>query len=88
MSPQDIEELFIGNMNQLNILDIASASMLKALVQALEDNGNVYIHLEGAVAGGHAVSFSYVAGNQAMIEVFATALGVVVAGDTLEVNHA
>ncbi len=88
MTPHDVEKLFVDNVNQLNKLDIASASMLKALIQALEDNGNVYIRLEGAEAGGHTVSFSYVAGNQAMIKVFATALGVVVAGDTLEVNHA
>jgi hypothetical protein len=87
MTSQEIDLIFIENINQLNKLNIASASMLKALIQALEANCNVYIRLERAEVGGHSVAFSYVAGDPSMIEKIASALGVAVIGNTLKAKH-
>ncbi len=88
MISEEIEQLFIENMNQLKLLNTASASMFKALIQALEENGNVYVRLEGAEVGGHSIAFSYVAGDQSMIETLSSALGLSLVGNTLETNHA
>jgi hypothetical protein len=88
MVSQDIDQLFVDNIKQLNKLNIASASMFKAFIQALEASGNVYIRLAGAEQGGHSVKFSYVAGDQSMIETLSSALGLLLVGNTLEANHA
>ena len=87
ITSHEIDKLFVDNVIQLGKLNIASASMFKALIQALEANGGVYIRLEGAVMGGHSVAFSHVTGDETMISILSSALGLSLIGNILEASH-
>ncbi len=88
MTPAQIEQLFIENTNELNKLNIASGSMIKALIQGIASNGNIYIRLTNATEGGHKVSYTYIEGEQSKIAKVAKALGLIVTNTTLEARHA
>ncbi len=62
--------------------------MIKALIQGIAANGNIYIRLSGAIADGHKISYVYIEGDQALIALIGKALGLTVTETTLETRHA
>ncbi len=87
MNTQQIERLFGENMMEVNKMDIASGSMIKAFLQALESNGLVYIKLSDAVLDGHKVSYVHKEGDKSLLITIASALGLVITNTTVETQH-
>ncbi len=87
MNTQQIEKLFGENMMEINKMDIASGSMMKAFLQALESNGLVFIELSGAVLDGHKVSYVHKEGDKSLLITIASALGLVITNTTVEAHH-
>ncbi len=83
-----INQLFIDNTTEINKLNIASGSMIKALIQGIASNGNNYIRLCGAIEGGHKISYIHIEGNQDLIATIGKALGLTVSDTILEARHA
>lgn len=81
MTQVQIHQLFIGNGNKLNKLNIASGSMIKALLMGLASNGPVYIRLDDADVGGNKVNYTHIEGLGLKVTVTETE-------NTLEVRHA
>lgn len=87
MNTQQIEKLFGENMMEVNKMNIASGSMIKALLQALESNGLVYIELSNAEPEGHKVKYIHKEGDKTLLIQIASALGLVISNNTLETQH-
>ena len=81
MTQVQIDQLFINNGNKLNKLNIASGSMIKALLMGLASNGPVYIRLDDADVGGNKVNYTHIEGLGLKVTVTETE-------NTLEVRHA
>lgn len=88
MNTEQVKELFNKNMLEINKMDIASGSMIKALIQALESNGLVYIELSNAESDGHKVNYCHKEGDKSQLIQIASALGLKISLDTLETYHA
>ncbi len=87
MNTQQVEQLFGKNMMEINKMNIASGSMVKAFLQALESNGLVYIELSKAVPDGHKVEYVHKEGDKTLLIQIASALGLVLSNNTLETHH-
>ncbi|MGR6873085.1 hypothetical protein ACU6U9_12430 [Pseudomonas sp. HK3] len=87
MNTQEVETLFSQNMMEINKMNIASGSMIKALVQALESNGLVYIELSDAVPDGHKVHYQHKEGDKTQLVQIASALGLKITDTTLEAHY-
>lgn len=87
MNTQQVEKLFSHNMMELNKMNIASGSMIKAFLQALESNGLVYIELSEAIPEGHKVNYTHLEGDKALLIQIASALGLVISNNSLETHH-
>jgi hypothetical protein len=87
MNTQEVETLFSQNMIEINKMNIASGSMIKALVQALESNGLVYIELSDAVPDGHKVHYQHKEGDKTQLVQIASALGLKITDTTLEAQY-
>lgn len=81
------KDLFNHNIEQINKLNIASGSMFKALIMALQDNGNTYIRYSDAQADGHQLSYSLVEGDNDLVIEVAQALGIMFNNNTLVCHH-
>lgn len=88
MNQQDIDALFDKNMEELNHMNVASGSMIKAFLQGLEENGPVYLRLSNAVREGHSVNYTLVSGDALIVKNVADLLGLKLNGSVIEVNHA
>ena len=88
MTEEQRNQLFVHNMNELDKLNTASGSMIKAFVLGIESNSQTYIRLNNAVQGGHRVEYVYVEGDESMIDRIGRALGLIITVTTLEVRHA
>jgi len=88
MTRNEIDQLFVQNVQVLNTLSLASGSMVKALIQELENNGPCYIRLHNAVTGGHCVDFNVVEGSGGLVKDMAEALGLGLQAGTIEVPDA
>ena len=88
MTQQQIEQLFKHNTQVLNKLNIASGSMIKALLQGIASNGNVYIRLSNPTEGGHKINYTHIEGDQAVVAIVGRVLGLTVNNTTLETQHA
>ena len=86
ITEQKQQELFEINISALNAMDIASASMIKALIMALSENAT-YIKLYDAMPNGYHISYQFVAGEESLVNEIATALGITVTGNKLETAH-
>jgi hypothetical protein len=87
MNTQQVEKLFGENMMEVNKMNVASGSMIKAFLQALESNGLVFIELSDAVPGGHKVSYKHKEGDKSLLITIASALGLVITNTTVETHH-
>ena len=87
MTPEQIKQLFINNTEEINKLNIASGSMIKALIQGIAANGNIYIRLSGATEDGHKISYAHIEGDQALVAIIGKALGLTVTDTTLETRY-
>lgn len=88
MTQQEIDQLFEDNVFEINRLNVASAAMIKGVIQGIESNGPAYIRLSDAADDGHKVSYTHVEGDQTLVGRVGRSLGVTVTGDTLETRHA
>lgn len=92
MTQVQIDQLFINNGNKLNKLNIASGSMIKALLMGLASNGPVYIRLDDADVGGNKVNYTHIEGDKTLVAKIGEGLGLKVTvtetENTLEVRHA
>lgn len=88
MRQEEIDKLFNSNMEELNKMNIASGSMVKALLQAIESNGPSYIRLSNAVVQGHRVSYSVVEGSAETVVKVAALLGLLLGDSFIEAYHA
>ena len=88
LTQEQINQLFIDNTKEINKLNIASGSMIKALIQGIASNGNNFIRLSGGIEGGHKISYIHIEGNQDLIAAIGKALGLTVTDTTLEARHA
>ena len=88
MTQIEIDQLFEHNTEEINKLNIASGSMIKALIQGISANGNIYIRLSGATEGGHKVSYAHIEGDQTLIVIIGKALGLTVTDNTLGTRNA
>lgn len=90
MNAIQIAELFQANVQQLDLMNIAAGSMVKALIMELQrDNRNTYIRLHDAVSDGHVVYYDFVEGDKSLVFRLARALGFQEVTDSkLEVPHA
>jgi hypothetical protein len=87
MNTQQIETLFSENMLEISQMNIASGSMIKALLQALETNGSVYIKLSNAVPEGYKANYCHKEGDKTLLIKIASALGILISDNTLETAH-
>ncbi len=87
MNTQQIEKLFGENMMEVNKMNIASGSMIKALLQALESNGLVYIELSNAESEGYKVNYCHIEGDKTLLIEITSALGLLISNNTLETHH-
>jgi hypothetical protein len=88
MTEHEIDQLFNANIAQLNKLNIASGSMIKALLQGLASNGPAYIQLSNATDGGHKVNYAFIQGDTSLVTRLASALGLIATDNSLETHHA
>ena len=88
MTHTEIDKLFNSNMEELNKMNVASGSMVKAFLQAIESNGATYVRLNNAVVQGHCVNYTLVEGDQTTIKNVAAALGLQLNDSVIEVFHA
>lgn len=83
MTPSEANALFGHNMQQVNAMQPASGSMIKAVVRALEINDPAtYIRLRDPE--DHRVYYELVEGEQRQVERVAAVLGVTVTDAYLE----
>ena len=84
----EIDALFAHNVRQLDRLDVAAGSLVKALLMELERR-NMYLRLADAALYGAGVRYEVVQGNRDLVGRLARALGFVTVTDTrLEARHA
>ncbi len=88
MTQQEVDLLFNDNLLQIDRMNIASGSMVKALIQAIESNGPTYIRLTDAEQNGHKVGYQVVDGDDSLLSTMASALGLNLSDSTIEVRHA
>ena len=88
MTEEQKNQLFNHNMEELNKLNVAAGSMIKALLIGIESNGSTYIRLSNAQQSGNKVDYAYMEGDETMVEKIGRALGLVVSVTSLEVKHA
>lgn len=76
LTPDEIEQLFAANVEQINQMYVAAGSMVKGLIMELaRDNRNTYIKLRDAVPNGHVVYYDFVQGDKTLVFRVARALG-------------
>ena len=90
MTPEMLDQLFENNAKELNQMDIAAGSLVKALLLELErGNRHAYIRLRNPVKDGHTIEYDLVEGDPAVVKRLARVLGFKSATDsTLEVFSA
>jgi hypothetical protein len=86
LSRRQLETLFAENVRTLDQMDVAGASLVKALLIELERR-DTHIRLENPAPGGHRVEYQFVKGVRRLIGQVARALGFkTVTDDLLEVH--
>lgn len=88
MTEEQKNQLFNHNMEELNKLNVAAGSMIKALLIGIESNCSTYIRLSNAQQSGNKVDYVYMEGDETMVDKIGRALGLVVSVTSLEVKHA
>ena len=88
MTSQELDQLLIHNTEELNKLNVASGSMIKAVLQGIVKNGSGYIRLHDATEGGHKVSYVHVEGDESLVTNLGEILGLMVTDTSLEAPHA
>ena len=74
LSDVDIENLFENNVLEINKMDVGSGSMVKQVIQELEQE-KTYIKLKNAKENGHSVEYDFLEGNKDLVYAFADYLG-------------
>lgn len=76
LSPDDINNLFNDNVEEINKMYVAAGSMIKQLIMELSRGGrNTYISLYNAAPNGHIVYYNFIQGDQTLVSRVGTALG-------------
>jgi hypothetical protein len=87
LTDPELDELFVHNMLQLDRLNVAAGSLVKALVMELERHGT-HIRLHHPARGGHRVDYAVVQGVKRLVAQMGRALGLKQVTDTtLEVHR-
>ena len=74
LSDVDIENLFENNVLEINKMNVGSGSMVKQVIQELEQE-KTYIKLKNAKENGHSVEYDFLEGNKDLVYAFADYLG-------------
>ncbi len=87
MTQVQTDQLFMDNINELNKLNIASGSMIKALLMGLASNGRVYIRLTDTAVGGNKVNYTHIEGNKTLVARVGEGLGLIETDTRFEVRN-
>ena len=90
MTTADLAALSEHNALQINAMNVAAGSVVKALIMELgRGNNKAYIRLQNPVPRGHAVDYEFVEGDRGEIAKVGRALGFKLVTDSrLEVRDA
>ena len=86
INKDEIEIFTYNNISEIDKLNIASGSMIKALIQGIEKNG-IYIRLSNATKEGHKIDYEHIKGDKKTFDTIAKALGLRMTKTTIEVNN-
>ena len=88
MTNEEIKQLFVGNIDQIKLMDIDAGTVIKTLMSELQRAGrNTYIRLKNATPDGHVVEYEFVEGDPSKVADYGNRLGLKTISETsLEVH--
>jgi len=87
LTDDELERLFVSNIEQFRTLDVAAGSLVKGLLMELERR-DTYIRLFYAEPGGHRVEYEFLSGDKDLVKRLAAAFGIECRFDSvLQVHH-
>ncbi|NQY35634.1 MAG: hypothetical protein HRT37_11805 [Alteromonadaceae bacterium] len=87
MTQEELNKLYENNIKEVNKLNIGSRQKIKALLQGINNHGEAYIKLSGAIEGGNKINYTHIEGEKNLVTTIANFVGLKINDTTLETHY-